>query len=250
MISINFRRGAVLPFTALAALAMIAVPALAGPMIVRASGPSATSYKPGQKLADTATLVLKAGDQITVLDSKGTRSFSGPGNFRFDQPSASAAAPTAFAELLTQKSERRARIGAVRGSGGAMTGKPVPPGVWAVDTTASGTVCAIDTAKLSLWRADPMAAGTLTLTRGSDGKSVPVAFAAGQAIASWPVELAAGSGGQFKITGGTVPQTLTLKTLAKAPSAVDELGAALIDSGCDSQFERLANVTRVAGATM
>lgn len=250
MISTKPHRGALLPLAAFACLAMLAVPALAGPIVVRAIGPSAVSYKPGQKLADTATLVLKAGDQITVLDAKGTRSFSGPGSFRFDAPSASAAAPTAFAELLTQKSERRARIGAVRGSAGVMTGPPVPPGVWAIDTGSGGSVCAIDTTKLALWRADPMAAGALTVTRIADGKSAPVAFAAGQAIASWPADLPASSGGHFRITGGAAPQTLTLKPLAKPLTAVDELAAVLIENGCQAQFERLANVTKVAGASM
>jgi hypothetical protein len=230
---------------AAAALAAIALPAIAGPIIVRAVGPTATSYKPGQKLADTAVLVLKAGDQVTILDAKGTRSFAGPGSYRFDQPSASAAAPTAFAELLTQKSERRARIGAVRGSAGVMTGPPMPPGVWAIDAGSSGTVCAIDTTKLSLWRANPMAAAALTVTRVADGKSAALAFAPGQAIAGWPADVAATSGGVFRISGGPAATTLTIKPLAKPPTAVDELGAALLDAGCQSQFERLANATKV-----
>ncbi|MBC7522469.1 MAG: hypothetical protein H7268_15420 [Sandarakinorhabdus sp.] len=225
-------------------LTAITGPVVAGPIVVRAVGPIAASYKPGQKLGDSATLVLKAGDQVTVLDAQGTRSFSGPGNFRFDQPSAAAAAPTAFAELLQQKPERRARIGAVRGSAGEMTGPPMPPGVWAIDSGASGTVCAIDTAKLSLWRAEPMAAGAFTVTRVAGGKSAPLAFAAGQAIASWPADLAAGTGGQFRITGGAKPAALTLKVLPKPPTAVDDLGAALLDMGCQSQFERLTMVTK------
>jgi hypothetical protein len=228
---------------ALTALAL-AAPALAGPIVVRASGPTAVSYKPGQKLAETATLVLKAGDQITVLDSKGTRSFTGPGTFRFDAPSASAAAPNAFAEVLTQKPERRARIGAVRGSAGEVTGPPVPPGVWAIDAGRSGTVCALDPAKASLWRPDPMAAGTRTVTRVSDGKAEALSFAAGQAIVAWPASLT--GAGQYRITGGAAPATITLKALPTAPTAVDQLGAALLDAGCQSQFERLATVTKVA----
>jgi len=243
MISIEPRAPALA--VALAALA-IAVPAVAGPIVVRASGPTAVSYKPGQKLADTATLVLKAGDQVTVLDAKGTRSFSGPGTFRFDAPSASAAAPTAFAEILTQKPERRARIGAVRGSAGEMTGPPVPPGVWAIDSGTSGTVCAIDPAKASLWRPDPMAAGTRTVTRVADGKSETIAYAAGQATVAWPASLI--GTGQFRVSGGAAPATLTLKALPKAPAAVDELGAAFLDAGCTSQFERLANSTKVPSA--
>lgn len=235
-----------LSFAVLAAvLVALPVAAVAAPMVVRAVGPSAIAYKPGQKLSDTATLVLKAGDTLTVLDAKGTRSFTGPGSFRFDQASTAAAAPTAFAELLTQKSERRARIGAVRGSGGEMAGKPTPPGVWAIDAAAGGTVCAIDVGKLSVWRAEPMAAGSMTITRVADGKVATVPFAAGQAVANWPTTVA-GSGGTFMVAGAGAPATLMVKVLATAPTAVDELGAALLESGCASQFERLANVTKVS----
>ncbi|MEY2883933.1 MAG: hypothetical protein RL490_1657, partial [Pseudomonadota bacterium] len=145
MISINPGSKRIKRAAAAVLLAAIAAPVLAGPIVVRAMGPISASYKPGQKLADTATLTLGAGDQVTVLDAKGTRSFSGPGTFRFDTASTATAAPTAFTELLTQKPERRARIGAVRGSAGAMEGPPRPPGVWAIDAGASGTVCAIDT---------------------------------------------------------------------------------------------------------
>lgn len=228
-----------------ALFAVLPAPAQAVPMVVRAVGPSSATYKPGQKLSETATLVLKSGDTLTVLDAKGTRSFTGPGSFRFDQASASAAAPTAFAELLTQNTERRARIGAVRGSGGEMSGKPVPPGIWAIDAAAGGTVCAIDADKLSVWRAEPMAAGSLTITRIADGKSAALPFAAGQAIANWPAAVA-GSGGAFRVASGSgAPTMLNVKLLVKAPTAVDELGAALLESGCAAQFERLANATKV-----
>ena len=247
MNSINFRSASALTLAAFAAttLAILPAPAAAVPMVVRAVGPSAAAYKPGQKLAEAATLVLKSGDILTVLDAKGTRSFTGPGSFRFDQANASAAAPTAFAELLTQKSERRARIGAVRGSGGEMTGKPTPPGVWAIDAAAGGTVCAIDASKLSVWRAEPMAAGTMTITRVADGKSAALPFSAGQAVANWPTAVA-GSGGAFKVAGAGAPAMLTVKVLTKAPTAVDELGAVLLESGCAAQFDRLVNVTKVA----
>lgn len=240
MISIETRAVA-----AMLAAAALAGPALAGPLVVRALGPSAAAFKPGQRLPDNAPLVLRAGDQVTILDARGTRSFTGPGNYRFDSASA-AAAPTAFTELLTQKSERRARIGAVRGSGGVVTGKPVPPGVWAIDAGTSGTVCALDPAAISLWRADPTKAATLTLARGN--VSAPVAFAAGQAVAAWPAGLPVGTGGDYRVTGGAAPVALKVRTLATKPASVDALGAALIEIGCQSQFERLVTVTKVPDA--
>jgi len=239
MISIDGRR-----IGAFVAFALAAAPALAGPLVVRAAGPSAAVFKPGARLPD-APLVLKAGDQVTVLDERGTRSFTGPGTFSFTSASA-AAAPTEFTALLTQKAPPKARIGAVRGSAGEMTGPPTPPGIWAIDSGKSDTVCALDPAKSALWRAEPMAAGTLTVTRVSDGKSAPVAFTAGQATAPWPADVVPAGGDQFRISGGKAPAMITVRKLGSEPAALDQLGAAFLEAGCQGQFDRLTTVTKVA----
>ena len=246
MISIEFPRRFAVVYPAIIAAAMVTIssPASAGPLVVSASGPSMAKFHPGERLPD-APLVLKAGDRVMVLDKHGTRNFSGPGKFDFAVASA-AAAPTAFAELLAQKPERRARIGAVRGSGGEMTGPPMPPGIWAVDSSKTGTICALDTTKMALWRPDPMMAGTLTLTRSTDGKSAPVSFAAGQAVANWPATLVPTSGDSFAITGDKARAKVMVKSIADTPEGVDTLGAALIENGCQPQFERLVKATSVA----
>lgn len=218
-------------------LTLAATTAMAGPLVVRAAGPSAASFKPGQRLAD-GPINLKAGDSIVVLDAKGTRSFSGPGSFSMAAPSA-AAQEVAFSDLLVQKPARRARIGAVR-AGGQDQGPPTPPGVWALDTRASDTVCAIDPANVSLWRADTAAAMTMKVSR-SDGASADVMFGAGQALATLPPAVA-GKAGAITIMGGKSPVTLTVKQIA-APADVEALGVALVEAGCQSQFQRLATNT-------
>lgn len=219
------------------AVALMASGAMAGPLVVRAAGPSAASFKPGQRLAD-GPITLKAGDSIVVLDAKGTRSFSGPGSFSLAAPSA-VAQEVAFSDLLVQKPARRARIGAVR-AGGQDQGPPTPPGVWALDTRASDTVCAIDPANIALWRADTTAAQTVTVTR-DDGASASVMFGAGQALATLPPAVA-GKAGALTIAGGKAPVTLTVKQIAAAAD-VEALGVALIEAGCQSQFQRLATNT-------
>ncbi len=221
------------PFAA-ALLALAATTALAGPLVVRAAGPSAASFKPGQRLGD-GPINLKAGDSIVVLDAKGTRSFSGPGSFSLAAPSA-AAQEVAFSDLLVQKPARRARIGAVR-AGGQDQGPPTPPGVWALDTRASDTVCAIDPANIALWRADTTAALTMTVTR-DDGASASVTFGPGQALATLPPAVA-GKAGALTINVGKTPVTLTIKQIAQSPD-VEALGLALVEAGCQSQFQRLA----------
>lgn len=246
MISIENRKYR-LPALALAAAALIAAPAFlvaepaaAGPLVVRANGPSAASFKPGQRLPD-APLVLKAGDVVTVLDRIGTRNFSGPGSFDFGAASR-AAAPVAFTELLTQKAERRARIGAVRGFT-LPGGPPAPPGIWAIDASTSGTVCVLDPSKMALWRPETAAAATLKLTRSGDGKTADISFGPGQSVANWPVALVAASGDRFAISGVASGSTLIVRQIATRPEALDALGAAFMENGCQSQFDRLAAAT-------
>lgn len=228
-----------------AAMLAAAGPALAAPLVVRASGPSVAAFKPGQRLPEAAPLVLRAGDKVTILDARGTRDFVGPGSFNLAAASA-AATPTAYADLLTQKPQRRARIGAVRGSAGAADAKRVPPGIWALDTGSSGTVCALDPTQISLWRANPADAARLTITRVGDNQAATVPFGAGEAVARWPATLAARSGDRVRIAGGPAPQNLELRTLPAAPAAIDDLGAALLEQGCTSQFDRLVAITRAA----
>lgn len=213
---------------------LVSTAALAGPLVVRAAGPSAAQFRAGQRLPD-APITLKAGDSIVVLDARGTRSFSGPGSFSLTAPSA-AAQEVGFSDLLVQKPARRARIGAVR-AGGQDQGPPTPPGVWALDIRASDTVCALDPANIALWRADTTAAQTLTVTR-DDGASATLLFGAGQALAALPAAVA-GKAGTLSIAGGKAPVKLTVKQIADAAD-VEALGAALVAAGCQSQFERLA----------
>ena len=221
------------------AMALVAAPALAGPLVVQAIWPSAGSYKPGSRLPD-APLVLKAGDTVTVLDAKGTRNFSGPGTFNIAAASQLASWPD-LASLLVQKPERRARIGAVRGNGGGDAGPPRPPGVWAVDVGQTATVCALDPMAMSLWRADTSAEQTLTV-KGANGATATVTFAASAPTAPLPVAVA--GPGPLTITGGKAPVTLTVKKL-DAAADVEALGAALAGAGCMNQFTRLATASMV-----
>ncbi len=219
-----------------------AAPAAALPLVVRALGDAATQYKPGQKLDAAAVLVLKAGDEVTVLSGTGTRLFKGPG--RFSLASAPTAAASSFSQLLTQKTERRARIGAVRG-GGVTTETPVPPGVWALDVAHSGTVCALDPAAISLWRADPATPVTLTVMRR--GVPTQVSFTVGQSTTVLPASVGLLDGDVLTISGQPRPSTLTVRVLPRQGD-LEGLGEALVGAGCQSQFERLAAVSRVPDA--
>ncbi len=218
----------------------VAAPVDAATLVVRVVGPVAAKLARGAQLDNQAVLTLAGGDQVTILDSRGTRVFTGPG--RFAIAAASAPPPSAYTALLTQKRDRIARIAAVRG---AAPGEAQPPGLWAIDTRASATVCALDATRLSLWRADP----ALTLAIAPEnGAAVPLGFRNGAAIAAWPAALPVTDGARFTVTGGAAPAVLTLRLLPP-PATLDALGAALLAAGCEAQLDRLARATASASVT-
>ena len=78
---------------------LLAGTAVAAPLVVRSTGPSAKTYPVGKPIAENAKIVLKAGDTLMLLDGSSTRTISGPGTF-----SASAAAAASARRRLAVRS--------------------------------------------------------------------------------------------------------------------------------------------------
>lgn len=215
---------------------LLAVPAFADVMVVRASGPSAAGFKPGTKLSDNAPLVLKAGDQLVLLDQGGTRTVRGPGRFTATESSA----PTSSVALaaLTGSNTRRARVGAVRSAGPAASTQP--PSVWFVDPAKGGTVCVAGSTRPAIWRSEVAAAGTTKLDGG--GKSAEVRWAPGQASQMWPAALPATDGATYTVSPGGPP--VRFVTLGAAPTDLVALADALLTRGCETQVDMLIATTR------
>ena len=200
--------------------------AAAAVLVVRSSGPSAGAYPPGKALPDDHVLKLKASDTVILLDSRGTRTVQGPGNFSV----AANAAPSA-AVRTAGTSARRVRLGAVRGS--------ATRSVWQADLERSGNVCVANPADLGLWRADSSGEANVTLTDASSGNKAEVKFAAGQSIAPWPSALPATSGTKVNVTGLTAPTTLTLRVLTPIPTGLEGMAQSLIRANCEAQLDVL-----------
>lgn len=194
-------------------------------LVVRSSGPSSASYPPGKALPDSHVLKLKASDTVVLLDSRGTRTLSGPGSF-----SVSASATPAATARTAGTSARRVRLGAVRGTG--------TRSVWQADLGRSGNVCVANPADLGLWRADSSAAAKVSLTEAS-GKTADVDFAVGQSIAPWPAALPATSGTKVSVTGLGEPATLTLRVLSPVPTGLEGMAQSLIRADCQAQLDVL-----------
>ena len=208
-----------------ASAALLTSTASAAVLVVRSSGPSAAAYPPGKALPDNHVLKLKATDTIVLLDARGTRSLSGPGNF-----SVSANAAPVGTTRSAGASARRVRLGAVRGPGSRS--------VWQADLGQSGNVCIANPGELTLYRPDASSPAEVTLT-DSDGKTAKVRFDANQWEASWPSDLEVKTGKRVSVSGLAQPATLTLRQLTPVPTGLEGMAQSLIRAECQSQLDVL-----------
>ncbi|MDQ3077690.1 MAG: hypothetical protein M3Q83_02485 [Pseudomonadota bacterium] len=219
----------------LAGTALVAASAGAAVLVVRSSGPSAVAYPPGKALGDTQTVRLKANDMIVLLDSRGTRTLRGPGNFSTSAASSSASG-SSLAAVTGQVGSRRARVQAVRGGPTGATGGR---NVWQADVSRSGSVCVANPSDLGLYRGGASGEAHVTLTDAASGKSSTVHFEPGQTIARWPAELAVATGTSFNVKGAGAPATLQMKMVAPVPSGLEGMAQSFIRNDCNAQLDVL-----------
>lgn len=209
--------------------------AWAGTVVISSSGPSARSYPAGKSLAAGSRIVLAAGDTLTLLDSRGTRTLRGPTTASAE---ASATASNAsFAMLVATQNRRRARTGAIRGGAGAAK----PDSIWYVNVAGeSGTFCAADLAAVRLWRPDMQSATTLTVADDA-GKTGVAAFAVGQNTAAWPATVPIAAGRSYTLSGGGLGKPTKLRVALLDAAVSDPAGtySALAAKSCNAQKDLL-----------
>ncbi|MCY1671389.1 hypothetical protein OVA07_10250 [Novosphingobium sp. SL115] len=237
---------AVLAGTAAVCAVVMAGTAAAQSVVVRSTGPSATTYPQGKKLPANTSVVLKAGDHVTVLDKAGTRVLSGPGTFALNGTvNRDQSGGTALAAMMTRGTTARTRTGAVRG---AVSGTPVaapagPDNVWYVDVSKGGTYCIADPATLVLWRPDKTGEGTGKLL-SQDGSTVDVTWRAGSALKVWPAASVPLVDGQTYTFSNAVGKPVKIRTMLLGSVPVDEIevAGAMADKGCNAQLDLLATL--------
>lgn len=227
------------------ALALLAIPtggALAETIVVKAGGPSSGSFPPGRKIADNSMLTLKAGDVLTILDGRGTRTIKGPGTFNTSAAAGSGGdTRTSLAGLLGTQRVRHARTGAVRG--GADEGKmPRSPNLWYVDISQSSKVCVPDIGNIQLWRPDLTEAVTVTARDEKSGKSAAIPFEKGQFRTNWPAALPVGEDSSYQLSwpGQKKPVKIRFSVMdADSEGGLENMASTLISRGCDAQLNLL-----------
>ena len=207
-------------------------------LVVRSVGPSARTYPLGKRLPDNARIVLQANDQLTLLDSRGTRERRGPGTFN----AASASSTPAQLASNAAASGRRARIGAVRGPS---TGPLRPGTIWDVDISKSTNICLVPQNRLRLWRKDAAADATLTVSGASGTRQIT--WPAGDATIDWPDDLPLTDGSQYRLSwsASAAPTTIRFRTLSQRPAGLDATASALIADQCTAQLDLLIDTVRL-----
>lgn len=230
--------------TAALMIATLSVGASAATLVVRSSGPSAKAYPPGKQLTDSGTLTLQAGDQVVILDSRGTRTLKGPGTF---SPSVASNRASDSRETFAQASSRRARPGATRGVTSASAASTRNPNIWFVDAERSSTVCVADPASVTLWRAAAGQARTATLTDMASGKSASVEWRAGASTTAWPASLPVADGASYRIAwrGQAAPTQLRFAFLDAGTAGLEDMASKLITKGCDAQLDLLIETVAI-----
>ena len=240
--------------TALAGLALLAGSAGAAQaqsIVVRSTGPSATSHPKGQRLPQGAMITLRAGDIVTILDKVGTRVLRGPGTFRLDgavvrDNGMAARLARSLGDPASLRSTRRA--GAVRGLGSANApAAPLPETIWLADIDAGGAFCVPQGSRAYLWRSGIGTGRSGSLATADDRVKINVQWSAQAAGSPWPIgALPLTDGVTYRFTGeGPVSSHVDFRIVSLDPATLPAdaagLGALLLDKGCTVQFDLLAS---------
>lgn len=225
---------------AVAGSAMIAPDAAQAGVVVKSSGPSASTYPVGKKLDDNGRITLKTGDAVTVLANGTTRVIRGPGTHRVSARGSSRRG--ALRALTTQRSASRARVGASRGDDSAAS--MVNPNLWWIDVSKSGMMCVSDLAAVNMWRPGMEGASTYVFASATSTDHIHVNFPDGQMTTAWDAErMPLAEGTSYMITGpsGGEPQEMTFTTIEAPTENAEDLAVILIEKGCTAQLELLAD---------
>lgn len=227
------------------AMALGSTAAASAVLVVRSSGPSAKAWPAGKAVPESQKIVLRANDTVVLLDSRGTRTLRGPGTFSASA-SASAGATSALAAVTGQTTQRRSRVGAVRGGPTGATGGR---NVWQADVSRSGNLCVANPADLGLYRADAASQAHVTIKEVGTAKTADVHFAAGQNIAAWPSALPVSPGAKYEVTGAGKAATITARAIAPVPAGLEGLAQSFIRNDCQAQLDVLIDTFAAPSGT-
>lgn len=217
--------------------------AMAQNMVVRSTGPSASSYPAGKKMANDAKISLKAQDQVTILTKSGTRVLTGPGTYSLAEGGGTASSASGrLSSFISNRGSSRARTGAVRSAVSAAVETPSNPNLWFLDVTRGGKFCVADPDALVVWRPDYTGSATASIVKPADGNVTEIAWRKGSALKAWPKDiLPVVNGATYRLLGSSVPQSVEVSfvVLKTEPTDLDDAASMLIENECTGQLNLL-----------
>ena len=215
--------------------------ACAKALVLRSTGPSASSYPPGLLLAEPLRIKLKAGDRLSILDAKGTRELRGPVTIDGAEPSKfPKRSPPSWEDLVGSK--RRTEAAGVRDVPGQWRLAAQPPTkittqthLWQIDPRIGGIWCVADLRAIMFWREDFSEQVQLTISP-REGKPVQAAWRKGESILSWPAILPAYDMAAYTMRLEAEPiANITLRRI-EIGASLGGLARALSLNGCNQQL--------------
>jgi hypothetical protein len=213
--------------------ALIAAQASAAELVVvEARG---ITLQPGQTVDDSQKLALQPGDELTLVDERGSViRVRGP----FDGPLTSGKGSSidisnALAALGTGEAQNT--VGVVRANAKTVT----LPNPWVVDVTHSGEACVRAGAPIVLWRQQPAAHATLRIAPTTGAWHAESDWPAGASELPAPPMLPIVDGQDYSFDLGGEPATVTL---VRVPASLhtDRMRAAwMLEKNCVSQAKAL-----------
>lgn len=220
----------------------LAAPAAAG-VVVKSSGPSASTFPVGKKMKDTDKITLKAGDTVTILTSGGTKVLKGAGTYRVGARGVKTR--QRFASLTRSRSTRDVKTGVARTGSGEVRS----PNLWYVDVTKSGKVCVTSLDNVTLWRPDVADDQTFIVGPKANDFHYHITFDGSASSRRIDNEvLALQEGAEYSISGpgGKIATTVTFAVIAETPENAEAMADTLIAQGCTVQLDLLAQTLEVA----
>ena len=217
-------------------------PALAADMVVVES--RGIDLKPGQTFDGSKPLVLKEGQQVTLISPAGkTIKLRGPTepqtiglSLGESGGETSLDIPAALNALMTQKLTRSATIGAVRSGGDEVA----PSEPWLLDVTHGGHRCLPENGTVTFWRptAVPVSA-RLVLTPSDRSWQAKAEWPAGSDRMVIPKTLPLRNGTTYLVTLGGKEAAITLITIPAAVSNDAMRVGWMMEAGCALQAQAL-----------
>lgn len=220
----------------LAAIGLALAPAAAAAkvLVVKAMGPSARAFPTGKQLGDSAKFTLKAGDRLSILDARGTRTFVGPARIDLARTPPT---DTRVAILVARRNQPADSLGGLRGRAPTKPEIAMSPVMLAL----GGRQCVLADTRVIAHRTRSDGAASYILSDPANGANAAIDFAADQAEKPWPAEaLPVANAKRYTVGGAGAGGAIEFAVLPGKAEDNVAWAALLIKNGCAAQVEAVA----------